>query len=299
MSTCPCDYLEKQNKFSREKRVVFDDSFDETTQTAKHDYYIDGDKQNIKSVTTIIHGQFEEFDAPAIIKKILKNKKHQTDSTYKYYKMSEKEILDMWEENRDDAASRGTLMHLNIEKFYNKYPFEDTSVEFKQFMSFHEDYQGELTAFRTELVVFNQYYRIAGSIDMIFKDTSGKYWIYDWKRSKEFKFENRWQHGKGELSHIDDCNIMHYSLQLNMYRYILEKDYGMTVAGMCLVRCHPNIEDYDRVQVDVMHDEIEMILERREMELYPEKKKEILARIYERNHKPVRCMLTDSDSDSE
>ena len=179
MSTCPCDLLEKLNPFEREKRVVFDDSYDEETMAAKHDYYIDGDMSKIISVTTIIHANFGHFDAEAIIKKILQNKKHSCDPTYKYYQMSAKTIEDMWEKNRDDAAAKGTEMHLNIEKFYNQYPFEDASKEFKQFENFHSKYQDELIPFRTELVVFDDYYRIAGSIDMIFKDRNGEYWIYD------------------------------------------------------------------------------------------------------------------------
>ena len=102
---------------------------------------------------------------------------------------------------------------------------------------------------------------------------NGEYWIYDWKRSKQFRFDNRWQHGNGVLSHLDDCNIVHYSMQLNMYKYILEKHYDVKIAGMCLGCCHPDIDDYDRVQVDIMTNEIELILENREMDLYPGKKK--------------------------
>ena len=59
-----------------------------------------------------------------------------------------------------------------------------------------------------------------------------------------------------------------------MYKYILEKLYGVKVAGMCLVRCHPNIETYERVVVNDMQDEIQLILKKREETLYPKKKEE-------------------------
>lgn len=300
MSTCPCDYLEKKYPFEREKNVVFDDSYDEETGSARHDYYINGDKANIISVTTIIHENFGHFDADAIIKKILKSAKHQNDPDYKYYQMEPETIKKMWDDNRDDAATRGTAMHLHIEQFYNHYPFEDDTVEFKQFLEFHEIAQKEgLQAFRTELVVYDEYHRLAGSIDMLFQDAEGNLWIYDWKRSKEFRFDNKWQKGEGVLSHLDDCNIIHYSLQLNMYKCILERFYGVKVAGMCLVRCHPNIDSYDRVFVKDMQKEIKLILEEREIQLYPHKRDEILANRKKAKQESWKqsCLLCDSDSD--
>lgn len=270
MSTCPCDYLEKQYKFERENRVVFDDSLDESTGERLHDYYIDGNKDDIVSVTTLIHRQFSHFDAEKVVNKIIRNRKHRTDPDYKYYLQTKETILADWEANRVDASSRGTELHLHIEQFYNKYPFTDDTQEFQHFLQFDKDYK-HLTAFRTEMVVFDEYHRLCGSIDMLFKDPDGNLWIYDWKRSKEFKFENSWQSGLDPISHLDDCNINHYTMQLNLYKYILEKHYNQTVAGMCLVRFHPNLNGYERVPVTNRQEEIGKILEEREKELYPEK----------------------------
>ncbi len=44
------------------------------------------------------------------------------------------------------------------------------------------------------------------------------------------------------LSHLDDCVGVHYWLQINAYRYIIEKYYSMSVAGMYVVCTHPDNE---------------------------------------------------------
>ena len=40
------------------------------------------------------------------------------------------------------------------------------------------------------------------------------------------KTDNKFQVGLGPLSHLPDCNYWHYSLQLNVYRWVLENLYG-------------------------------------------------------------------------
>jgi hypothetical protein len=45
------------------------------------------------------------------------------------------------------------------------------------------------------------------------------------------------------IGHVrPDCNGTTYSLQLNMYRHMLEKHYGMVVSEMKLVNMHPDIK---------------------------------------------------------
>ena len=56
--------LEEQNKHLRDSRI----SFDEPT----HSYTIDGSKNGIMSVTTLIHQYFPHFNAKEVIKKCKK-----------------------------------------------------------------------------------------------------------------------------------------------------------------------------------------------------------------------------------
>ena len=61
---------------------------------------------------------------------------------------------------------------------------------------------------------------------------SGEYVLIDWKTSKRIdKSSFNGKKGiKKESCTIDDCNYNHYALQLSLYRYILEKYYGIQVA---------------------------------------------------------------------
>jgi ATP-dependent exoDNAse (exonuclease V) beta subunit len=42
-------------------------------------------------------------------------------------------------------------------------------------------------------MIYDKFFQIAGSIDMVFQREDGKYEIFDWKRSKEIKLKNGYQ----------------------------------------------------------------------------------------------------------
>ena len=69
--------------------------------------------------------------------------------------------------------------------------------------------------------------------------------LFDWKRAKALhgKYQNPFQKMLSPLEHIDDCSGMHYRLQLNSYRYILQKYYNVQVVAMYVVSTHPDNTD--------------------------------------------------------
>ena len=42
------------------------------------------------------------------------------------------------------------------------------------------------------------------------------------------------------IKHLPNTNFWHYSLQLNTYKAMLEKNYNKKVTDLYLVRLHPN-----------------------------------------------------------
>ena len=64
------------------------------------------------------------------------------------------------------------------------------------------------------------------------------------------------------MSHIEDTNFNHYSLQLNLYKYILEKKYKKKVKKMYLVCLHPENKNKDYIiyNVDYKPKDIELVL---------------------------------------
>ena len=102
------DYLAKKNAHPRDAFIQFEES--------THVYTVHGDS-SYTSVTTWNHHHFAKFDADKIIKQILSSRKHRDDPEYKYYMMTAGQIMDMWNANRDSAATSGTNMHYDIECF--------------------------------------------------------------------------------------------------------------------------------------------------------------------------------------
>lgn len=243
----PQKYLKERNPHPRDNRILFDEP--------THTYTIDGDS-DYTSVTTFNHSLFENFDADKIIKNMKKSKNWQNS---KYYGKTDEEIKDIWDKNRDEAASAGTKMHYDIECYYNNNPKENNSIEYTYFINFTKAYP-ELKPYRTEWTVFNEDLKLAGSIDMVFENENGELLIYDWKRSKEIIKTNSWNKCSHVdiISHVPDTNYWHYCLQLNTYKAILEKKYDKKVVGLYLVCLHPNNKnnDFQRISVANMNEEV-------------------------------------------
>ena len=255
------------NKHPRDNRITFDEE--------THKYTIDGSRYDI-SCTGFVHSFFGHFDPDAIIKKMMSSSKWKPggDSYEKYKGMTPDEIKAKWNADGAESSGAGTRMHLDVEHYYNSSPVgnlagdnyeANPSPEWDYFMAYERRWRipHGLTPYRTEWLVFNPDIRLAGSIDMVYIKPDGTFAIYDWKRSKEIKFENRYQKGIGPLSHLDDCNYWHYSLQLNNYRRILEKFYGFTVSELALVILHPNNKSYKIVQLNLMDAEVDAMWDAR------------------------------------
>ena len=91
--------------------------------------------------------------------------------------------------------------------------------------------------------------------------------IYDWKRAESIKDENKWQKGLGPINHLPDTNYWHYSLQLNVYRYIIQKYYGFTVSELALVILHPINPSYKVMKLNLMDEEVQDMMAARKAAL--------------------------------
>ena len=252
--------LALRNAHERDTRIVFEEG--------PHLYKIDGSSEGYVSVTTLNHGYFAHFDAEKIVNNLLSNKKRMADPTYKYYGMTKESILESWAANGKQASEAGTLMHYDIECYYNEMPVVNDSVEYKLFQMFVKEYP-QLEAFRTEWTVFYEEAKIAGSIDMVFKNKdTGKYEIYDWKRVKEINMSAFKADDVGliePLSSMPNTNYWHYALQLNIYQYILKHKYGLDIDNRCLIVLHPEnaYKRYMRYELPDLQDTVAKLFELR------------------------------------
>jgi hypothetical protein len=252
----PWQRLAFVNEHERDKHIVFDEP--------THTYTVHGSYKGYISCTGFIHAFFGHFDPDAIIAKMMSSPKWPQSP---YYGMTPEQIKKKWNDNGRNASEAGTEMHLAIEQYFNDAahlipPHVLQTREWAHFTAFWNRFKDEIEPFRTEWEVFIEEIKLAGSIDGIFRSKKdGSILIYDWKRSKEIKMGNDFQSGLGPLSHLPDCNYWHYSLQLNIYRYILENYYGEKVSDMYLVILHPDQPSYKRMRLNRMDDEVAAMIE--------------------------------------
>ena len=206
----------------------------------KHQYFKDG-VQYI-SVTTLRDSWFKKFDPDETLRKM------RLKPMVKYEGMTDEEIKQEWTLKGEIASSKGTLLHKHIEHFYKMESVTDDSVEYAQFMAFVQD--SSLVPYEIEWMVGDSDTRIAGTIDFVAQNKDGTIDLYDWKRSSKV---NEYVPFYGhcleiELCHIPDTTYWKYTIQLNLYKYLVEK-MGKRVRHMYLVCFHPDILNYQRYQV--------------------------------------------------
>ena len=249
------NFLAKRNAHERDSHISFEEG--------PHIYTIDGDSDYM-SVTSWNSTHFPKFEPDAVITKMMASPRWPKSP---YFGMTREEIKMKWKNDGIEASEAGTKMHYNIECFYNEMQVEDDgSLEWQYFKEFNEEVGSKLMPYRTEWMVWDKDLRLAGSVDMLFENPDGTLQIYDWKRSKKIVKENKWASAiVDSISHLPDANFWKYSLQLNTYKWILEKNYGKKVSNMFLVWLHPNNKgnSYLRFEVDSLSKEMEDLIKLR------------------------------------
>lgn len=245
--------LKIKNSHTRDSHITFDEP--------THVYTIDG-ASDYTSVTTFIHKFFPSFNGLDVIKKMRNGKNW---STSKYNGMTNDQILKEWSTSGKESSELGTRMHLNIEKWYNDGIFNEDFIgttEHEYFLEFLEEHK--FVAYRTEWEIYTKKYKIAGSVDIVFidPDDPSKHMIGDWKRVREIKYENKYEKAFEPIEHLDVCNYWQYTLQLNMYRMILEKYYKLCISKLFLVVIHPDNDTYIKIDVPILSVEIISMLKK-------------------------------------
>ena len=187
---------------------------------------------NIKwtSVTSFV-GLFKpKFDAEGQAKKSSKNKRS------KWYGMTPKEILDAWNNESKRAMDLGNWYHNQREE--NLCEFKTIERDGVEVPIIRPIVDGSGTKIAPdqkladgvypEHFVYLKSLGVCGQADLV-TIVNGKINIIDYKTNKEIKekgFKN-WEGITSKMynpvSHLDDCNLKHYNLQLSLYAYIIKK----------------------------------------------------------------------------
>lgn len=228
------------------------------TITFREDEHSYTDNKGLKytSVTTLIHGLFPEFKEEEVAQKVaIKRNK------------SVKEILDEWKYERDIAGVFGTQCHLFAEMYLKgeKLPSPSNEKEelyFSNIKNFIDTKLAKFTLIEAEKIIFSPQHGISGTIDLLMRNSKGDVCLLDWKTNKAIKRNNPFQKGLTFLNHLDDCNYIHYSLQLNIYKTLLTKEKYFDVDRNDIITAlfFINPEGVEIIQVHSLDNETDAIL---------------------------------------
>ena len=243
--------------------VIFNQDKDISFEPNEHIYLYKGSMEFIP-VSSTISKFFKQFDAYYWAER-------KTDTEEEFCAK-----LEEWDYAGSLARETGTFLHKQIENHFHKIPTENIfhfkyngirrtpkeDIDISKEISFFKNFLSteKVNPFRTEWRIYDKNLEIAGTIDFICKN-EGKYDIYDWKRSKKVSPHAKvYSYGLNGLEEVPDTSYYHYCLQQNLYKYILEKNYGISVNAMYLVVLHPENSNYIKYTVPDMQKEVEIII---------------------------------------
>ena len=220
-----------------------------------HEYrLIDRPEASFTSVTTYVEHFFEGFDALKIATKLVNNHPKYSDHTIE-------SLMAEWKA----TADYGTRVHHEIEKWIKERiePEDKKAIHGRDWLAQYE-LRSDMDVL-SEVIVYSTELSIAGTVDILAKDNAtGEYDIIDWKTSKKIETASyRKKMGTHPSTrHVMDCNFYHYSLQLSLYRYILEQYYGLKIHNQLIG--HLKDDGVHALVTPYMRDEINEMLRHRE-----------------------------------
>lgn len=219
---------------------------------ADHTYTIKGKK--CTSVTQAISLFKKPFDTQIIAGKYAKK-----------HGLNVQDVIDDWEGIKNESTSRGSELHKYAEmKFLSKQYIPDKKAYAlcEMFDVFYNDVKERLIPVKLEFVVGDEEFLIGGMLDKLFYNTTANaLQIWDYKTNKEIsktsKYKNRLI---GSLSHLEECEFNIYSLQLSIYKLIIERNTNLKLGNSYLVWINDVNDKYKVIGTEYMEREAMVIL---------------------------------------
>jgi len=238
-----------------------------------HKYYINN--QECISVTTLIHKYQPEFD-----------EQYWSEKKADEYNLTQKEVLRGWKFLNEKGTFKGSLIHEYAENlFKNKYfPYPEDKVlkkfgfdpirkEYeitkKHIDNFYNNVKDKLIPIMLEGIFYDEESLISGMGDILFYNVKKKmFQIWDYKTNKDFtsisEFGNKLLY---PLNHLMDCDLEIYSLQLALYKFLIEKKTNIKIGDCYLVWVSHLNNNYEIIKTHNRDEEVKKIYTKRLMEV--------------------------------
>lgn len=234
-----------------------------------HKYYIG--EQELVSGTTFIGLFKEKFDSVGMAKKTAKKKG-----------VSVEEVLSEWDFKGDFSRTKGTLLHNFAENYwFNKvFPVDFTTYDERfgdglmkeryeecrrMFLEFYEDAKDALIPIAAEFVIGDAEIGIGGMVDKLFwNQKMGELQIWDYKTNKEINTFSKYRKRMlFPINFLHECEYNTYSIQLSLYKYIIEKNTNLKIGRCYLVHIHEEQEKYNIIECNDCTDIVKLMIDKK------------------------------------
>lgn len=208
-----------------------------------HSYTSIGEEKIKWTSVTTFGGLFKsKFDEVEVSKRVSKKK------TSIWYGIPHEKICTIWKKERDRSTDLGTWYHKKKEDWYHS---QETvlvdGIHLKVFIH-KSNPDGSKEAPNQKLVdgIYVEHFTylksvgICGQSDRV-EVINNTVNIYDYKTNKEIKTQgySDWQGTTSKMqppiNHLDDCNLIHYAIQLSLYMYMILKHNPLLKPGKMII----------------------------------------------------------------
>lgn len=218
--------------------------FDEASHTYTH---VDSGAPFI-SVTTLLGKYKQPFDRYGHSKRVAKREG-----------VSQELVLEMWEEEKNRACTRGTDIHKILEDYISCGDVKDNYGWLCK--SYDTAAERSIDSFKNVLcenLLYDEEHLVAGMADLIYEHKN-EFTVGDFKTNKKFKFSSPYSERlKDPISHLHNCEFNVYGLQLSFYAYLYERMSGKR-CRKCVV-FYLQDDRFLSYHVNYMKAEVEAIL---------------------------------------
>ena len=234
-------------------------------------YYLCNGKRVGISTTGLISQYEQKFDSDTISQQVADNRS-----------ISQQEVLEEWRIENLHSTIKGSMIHEFAQSLWEgkEYKFDYSNVPSEidlnrlksdieklipQAKQFYEDYKDRYELIGCEIYLGDEDYDECGATDQVmYNKYTGGIAIIDYKTNKKIEKES-YRHKKMliPLHKYDDCNYIHYSIQLSDYKFKFEKNTKLKVNETFIVYFNTNADNYKIIEPLDMEKETIKILENR------------------------------------
>lgn len=190
------------------------------------------------------------------------------------------DVINLWSFKGLFARTKGTLAHSFAENLWQGKYFEQDYSKFDSELlekglkessekcyqlvqNFYDATKDKIVPIRLELPIYDKELRLSGMVDFLgYSIKHDEIIIIDYKTSAEIDFKAKYG---GRMNHpityLPECNWIEYSIQLNLYQYIIERNTSLKIGRKYLIHIHEDLDNYSIIECKEMQDVIPALVE--------------------------------------